>query len=83
MEDFLYLFNKYGNPLGALLNLTKTKILTSTMGAAPIATRLSTSPLESDRATALSLTRVFKSYIEETNGLRLLGIPIGSPSFCS
>jgi len=83
VEDFLSLFNKYGNPLGAILNLSKTKILTSTMGAAPIATRLSTSPLESDRATALSLTRVFKSYIEETNGLRLLGIPIGSPSFCS
>ena len=45
VEDFLYLFNKYGNPLGAFLNLTKTKILTSTMGAAPIAKLVSVPPL--------------------------------------
>ena len=41
VEDFLCLFNKYGNPLGAILN----QVLTSTKGAAPIAIRLSKAPI--------------------------------------
>ena len=82
VEDFLRLFNKYVNPLGAILNLSKTKILTSTKGAAPIATRLGNSMIDSEREAGLSLSRVFTTYIEETQGLRVLGVPIGSPTFC-
>ena len=83
VKDFLRLFNKYGNPLGAILNLSKTKILTSTKGAAPIATRLSNSMIDSERQAGLSLSRVFKTYLEETHGLRVLGVPLGSPTFCT
>ena len=83
VEDFLLLFNKYGNQLGAILNLTKTKILTSTKGAAPIATRLNHSMIDEDRQTGTSLTRVFTKYLEETQGLRVLGVPLGSTSFCT
>ena len=35
------------------------------------------------REAGLSLARVFKTYLEETHGLRILGVPLGSPKFCT
>ena len=83
VEDFMESFDKNGGELGARLNLDKTKILTSTSNAQSIVTRLGNSCLTTERETAESLSRVFLKYIEERNGLRLLGVPIGSSEFCS
>ena len=81
-EEFVRLFNFYGNPFGANLNLTKTKILTSTSGKSIIPTLLS-SPSHSESSAGQSLRRLVSEYTEEVNGLRVLGVPIGNKTYCT
>ena len=84
---FLQLFEKYGNPLGAILNTDKTRILTTTSGKS-VVQRLINSDLEVERQAGTSLSKAIHNYsrnkgepIEVTDGLRVLGVPIGSAAF--
>jgi hypothetical protein len=89
---FLDLFEKYGGPLGAKLNTEKTRILTSTSGRS-ILPRLLFWP--STYQTGVSIWNALGKYsreldkdtgnykmCEKTDGLRILGVPIGCKSFC-
>jgi hypothetical protein len=93
LEDLLFLcqqFETLGIPLGCFINTKKTRILTSTSGISPI-------PLiyQHDSALANAITIAITQYsnkrnkqdpqhptpVELTEGFRLLGIPVGSPTF--
>ena len=94
LEDIEFLcqnFDRLGRPLGCFINPMKTRILTSTSGSSPLPTL---SELEPTIAT--SITRCIATYStkpnnidptgpplpeELTTGFRLLGSPVGSPSF--
>ncbi len=93
LEDVLPLlnaFNEVAEPLGAVMNTEKTRIMTSTTGKS-ILERLE----KEDKATHDSLSEAINQFsrtsnadgstssYEETNGLRILGVPIGSDDFCS
>lgn len=85
---FLERFEHHGIPLGARLNSEKTRIMTSTSGSSTFE-RLNKSPdplLYSDGQQLLAAIQKYSttngSPHEECNGLRILGIPVGSPSFC-
>ena len=80
--------------LGAVLNTEKTRIMTTTSGKSVLRNRFSFS--RDTRDTYLSLYRAITNYsrqkdpetgklapYEEVHGLRVLGAPIGSPSFCN
>ena len=94
VADFLRLFEKYGHPLGCRLNTEKTRILTSTCGR-KITNRLASSDNPEHQALAESLRRTIATYsrtmgedgtytaVEVTDGLRVLGAPIGSSIFCN
>jgi hypothetical protein len=83
VEFFLDRFKYYGEPLGAVMNTDKTRILTSTNGSSTIPTHLAY-----DHALGTSLYNAIDRYsrdknnmYEETNGLRILGSPIGSTTY--
>jgi hypothetical protein len=84
-------FDLLGRPLGCFINPMKTRILTSTSGSSPLHTLH-----ELDSTLATSITRCIATYStkpnvldptgpplpdELTSGFRLLGSPVGSPSF--
>jgi hypothetical protein len=93
VEFFLLKFKEYGEPLGAILNTEKTRILTSTSSRST-ATHLLNSWNSDERETGASLQRAIASFSrsrnddgtysphEVTTGLRILGCPIGSNDFC-
>ena len=94
VEFFLNRFRELAEPLGAVLNTEKTRILTSTDGTT------TTSKLLSDDnpvnvSIGQSLQRAISNYsttikdgtrlpveVEVVDGLRVLGVPVGSPAFC-
>jgi hypothetical protein len=84
-------FNTLGKPLGCFINPMKTQIFTSTSGHSPLNTL---SILEPTLATSISNTIAKYSLqpnksnhlappipAELTSGFRLLGSPVGSPTF--
>ena len=89
VQLFLDLFKKYGEPLGALLNTEKTRILTST-SSTPTTEKLLHSGYASSRTIGNSLTQAIATYskdkdgspIKLTEGIRVLGSPVGSTTFC-
>lgn len=96
LEDvkfFLDKFKMYGEELGGFMNTEKTKIMTSTSNSS-LVTRLQDSSdivknlladdLESAIATYSRKKREDKTIIphEVTDGLRVLGAPIGNTAFC-
>ena len=92
VEFVLAKVREYGEPLGAIMNTEKTRVLTSTIGE-KTTTKLISSEDESTRQLGWSLLRAIAQYsttikdgervpVEVTDGLRVLGAPIGSPSFC-
>ncbi len=83
VEFFLDRFKFYGEPLGAVMNTDKTRILTSTNGSSALPLHLT-----HDIHLGTSLTNAIEKYsrnnntmYEETNGLRILGSPIGSSHY--
>ena len=96
LEDvkfFLDKFKMYGEELGGFMNTEKTKIMTSTSNSS-LVTRLQDSSdivknlladdLESAIATYSRKKREDKTIVphEVTDGLRVLGAPIGNTAFC-
>jgi hypothetical protein len=92
VKFFLDRFVQLASPLGAVLNTEKTRILTATNGT-PVTTTLLTSSNPNDIATGRSLQQAIALYsrkqtpngydpVEVVDGLRVLGSPIGSHSFC-
>ena len=85
VQLFLDLFEKYGKPLGAALNTEKTRILTSTSNTST-STKLMNSGYEHIQQTGTSLSDAISKYsrhkdgspAEITDGLRVLGSPVGS-----
>ena len=93
VETFLTLFNKYGAPWGAIMNTEKTRIMTTTSGHS-LTDRLCNSVSNDTRLIGQSLKRAISQFsneivdginipYEEVNGLRVLGAPIGSHTFCN
>ena len=90
VELYLQLFKKYGTPLGAVLNTEKTRILTSTNNKSTIG-RLLASAYSHNNSIVISLQTAIAAFsrdkdgspLEVTDGLRVLGIPIGSHQFCT
>ena len=91
-EDVLFLlqtFQHFGTPLGAVMNTEKTRILTSTSGTSILPKLLNSNPLlHNDLQTAISTysTKKDANSIQQPHevcdGLRILGVPIGSQAFC-
>jgi hypothetical protein len=86
VEEFCAMFARLGAKLGAKLNTEKTCILTSTNG-----TDVPGELLKSNRigrnSVGASLQRAIKTYStklagKRVDGLRILGIPVGSHPFC-
>ena len=90
VEVCLQLFKKYGAPPGAVLNTEKTRILTSTNNTST-ADRLLSSSYTQNNFIGTSLQNEIVHFscdkdgspLEIKNGLRVLGIPIGSHKFCT
>ena len=94
IEFFLEKFNEYGRKYGAIMNSEKTRILTSTSGDSIIKLLQHDDKPESSLMEE-SLRRAITKYSRrknqdgsttthgEVDGLQILGIPIGSPSFCT
>ena len=90
---FLKKFVELATPRGGVLNTMKTRILTSTSGLS-LVDRMSSSTNACIRATGKDLDEAIETYsttkgntgeivkVEVTEGLRVLGAPIGSSSFC-
>jgi hypothetical protein len=85
---FLTLFQKYGEPLGAVLNTEKTRIMTTTTGNS-VCKRLLDSEDAKSREIGQSLQTAVDKYSrdkdapkEVTDGLRVLGVPIGNQEYC-
>ena len=92
VEDFLRRFKEIGEDLGAKMNTEKTRILTSTHNKSTVDKLLASSRIGL-KSVGTSLQRAIKEFsnktitgtttpYEVTNGLRVLGVPIGSSSFC-
>ena len=89
VKPFLDSFKKHGEPLRAVMNTEKTQILTSTNNQSTVK-RLQSSPHIEDKLAGMSLHDAIKHYstdkdgnpVEVTDGLRVLGVPIGSNKFC-
>ena len=88
--DFLEAFKKYGEPLGAVLNTEKTRILTTCKNNSLI-DRMRNSHRAHGRTDLInSLETAIKrfsknkdgSMCEVQDGLRILGVPIGNNDFC-
>ena len=90
VEVCLQLFKKYGAPLGAVLNTEKTRILTSTNNTSTV-DKLLSSGYTHNNFIGTSLQNEIahfscdkdRSPLKIKNGLRVLGIPIGSHKFCT
>jgi hypothetical protein len=82
-------FELIGEPLGAVMNTEKTRILTSTSHSS-IYPRLESSREPANQLILADLKEAIDTYstdkagvgVEVTDGLRILGVPIGSKSFC-
>lgn len=92
VEFALAKVKEYGEPLGAIMNTEKTRILTSTIGE-QTTTKLISAEEASQNQLGWTLRRAIAQYsttiedgvrvpVEVTEGLRVLGAPIGSPTFC-
>ena len=91
---FLQRFVELAQPRGGVLNTMKTRILTSTSHNSVIS-RLTSSQDATTQFVGADLNRAVTDYSRKTNeqggftkvevvdGLRVLGAPIGSPSFCA
>jgi hypothetical protein len=80
---FLERFKHYGEPLGAIMNTEKTRILTSTNGFSTLQQHI-----DNNELTGHSLQQAIATYStkdnsmhEVTDGLRILGSPVGSTTF--
>jgi len=94
VEPFLDKFKHIAEPLGAIMNTEKTRILTSTNDSSTVQHLLASKNIH-DHIIASSLHRAISNYsrkpdsnkvlqpYEVTDGLRVLGAPIGSPTFCT
>ena len=89
VKDLLTTFREIAEPLGAIMNTEKTRIMTSTSGTSIL------SQLESEQPEVhASLSHSIETFsrrilpdgsttaYEVVDGLRVLGVPIGSDSFC-
>lgn len=90
VKYFLEKFREYGEPLGAVLNEEKTRILTTCKGSSLIK-RMRTSKWALGRTDLINeledtIDTFSKnkdgSMCEVTDGLRVLGVPLGNESFC-
>eukprot|EP00956_Cyclotella_meneghiniana_P012688 scaffold18030_cov64-Cyclotella_meneghiniana.AAC.2 len=91
---FLDRFVELANPRGGILNTMKTRILTSTSHSSVIS-KLITSNDTTTHLIGMDLDRAVSTYsrapssdgaytkVEVVDGLRVLGAPIGSPTFCA
>ena len=82
VEEFIQMFSGIGNKLGANLNTSKTRIITSTHGKG-VANQLLCSSHIVIQSVGASLQRTIKQYSvnldgHRNDGLRVLGVPIGS-----
>ncbi len=93
VEFFLQQFKRYGEPLGAVMNTTKTRIMTATNGKKTSDALKRGPPGFGWRTIGFSLAAAVAAFsttpvlgvpvgVEVTDGLRVLGAPIGSQSFC-
>ena len=94
VEPLLEKFKELAEPLGAIMNTEKTRILTSTNHTSTIDTLLQSTQLD-HRIIGQSLKHAVSKYsrtkdtdgnltpYEVTDGLRVLGAPIGSTNFCN
>jgi hypothetical protein len=75
---FLNRFQQLGNPVGINLNLQKTQLLTTLTDQSPLPhlTRIQQQCLT-------ETLQLLGPHAEQRNGIRLLGQPIGSPSYVS
>ena len=92
VEFFLERFRAYGEPLGAIMNTEKTRILTSVSGRSTVDLLRSRARLGL-QSVGESLGRAICNFsttikdgvripVEVTSGLRVLGAPVGSRRFC-
>ena len=97
VHDLLDKFSKYGLKLGAVMNTEKTRIMTATNGQS-VRDKLLKSWQPGKKLLGTSLAEAIKAFstvlenkgtpdevrlpYEECNGLRVLGVPIGSQQFC-
>ena len=90
VKDFLDNCEAYGEPLGAILNEEKTRVLTTCKGTS-LLDRMRNSSWALGRGDLINtLEKAISKYskhkdgsmCEETNGLRVLGVPLGNESFC-
>ena len=92
VKFFLDKFNELATPLGGILNTEKTRILTSTSGTSVVDALISsqdmnkmmigTSLQQAISTYSIKIKDGIKTPVEVTDGLRVLGSPIGSVSFC-
>ena len=92
VDFFLRRFVELGRPLGADLNIEKTRILTSTSGAKLTETLIKHDDMHMvmrgkmlEGAISTYSTKIVDGTrlpVEVTDGLRVLGAPIGSQHFC-
>jgi hypothetical protein len=95
-DDVLFFLERFvalATPLGAILNTEKTRILTTTTGSSLVDAFLNSND-PNLIARGASLKQAIATYsreqvgtalrpVEVTDGLRVLGSPIGSTSFCN
>jgi hypothetical protein len=92
VDFFLKRFVELGKPLGAILNTDKTRIMTTASNVSLIE-RMKASADPELIQTGIQLTATISKYsttqansisvpVEVTDGLRVLGAPIGSRTFC-
>ena len=89
VELLLTTFNEVALPLGAVMNTEKTRIMTSTTNQSILPALAKANP-----TVQASLLRAIQQFsrkkddtgeytpYEETSGLRILGVPVGSPTYC-
>ena len=85
VKPLLEAFKEVAEPLGAKMNEEKTRILTSTSGKSILDQLKSDNPSVHDSLkSAIETYSINKdgSMHEETNGLRVLGVPIGNDDYC-
>jgi hypothetical protein len=76
IEWFLTTFQQLGNPLGIQLNLSKTQILTTLSPETPALT-------PADQLHLHNLLQKLHPNVEQREGLRLLGQPVGSSTYAT
>jgi len=86
VEEFCTMFERLGAKWGAKLNTEKTCVLTSTKGL-DVPAELMKSTQIGRKSVGTSLQKAIKTYStklagKRVDGLRILGVPIGSQAFC-